>query len=62
MTEPEPATKGIVMRIPAEIIGAGVLLDLLKPYITNLDATVSSRATPEEVTLPSRKHPEGKVH
>jgi hypothetical protein len=54
---------GIVMRIPAELIGAGALIELLQPYLRNLDEPVSTRVTPEQVAAISRtKLPEGKVH
>jgi hypothetical protein len=54
---------GIVMRIPAELIGAGALIELLQPYVTNLDEPVSSRVAAEDVMeIATQKLPDGKVH
>jgi hypothetical protein len=54
---------GVVFRLPVELIGAAALIELLQPYLANLDEPVSSRVTPEHVTqIATEKLPDGKVH
>jgi hypothetical protein len=54
---------GVVFRLPAEVIGAAALIELLQPHLTNLDAPVSSRITAEDVReIATQKLPDGKVH
>lgn len=40
---------GVLFNLPVDVITAAVLVDQLKPLLENLDATVSSRATPQDL-------------
>jgi hypothetical protein len=54
---------GVLFRLPVELIGAAALIELLQPHLTNLDAPVSSRVTPEQVAAVSGTPlPQGTVH
>jgi hypothetical protein len=54
---------GVLFRLPVELIGAAAIVKELEPHLTNLDAPVSSRVTPEQVAAVSRTPlPQGTVH
>jgi hypothetical protein len=46
---------GVFFKLPASIVGAALIVDQLKPMLENLDAPVSSRATPQDLDEADRE-------